>query len=88
MTGRQFRLDWLARTDRGSVRDHNEDTFAAVPEMRVWLVADGMGGHEAGDWASREIAEAFAELPDSDSLEALLTAIHAPICSAPINSIS
>lgn len=74
MTGRQFRLDWLARTDRGSVRDHNEDTFAAVPEMRVWLVADGMGGHEAGDWASRQIAEAFAELPDSESLQALLTA--------------
>lgn len=88
MTARQFRLEWQARTDRGSVREHNEDTFAAVPEMKVWLVADGMGGHEAGDWASRQIADAFAELPDAKGLENLVAECAAAIhrANATINA--
>lgn len=75
MTGREYRLDWQAHTDTGSVRDHNEDLYAVVPDLKVWLVADGMGGHAAGDWASRQIAEAFSELPDCEGLENLLEAV-------------
>lgn len=74
MTRSKFRLDWSARTDRGSVRDHNEDAFAALPEQGVWIVADGMGGHESGDWASQVITRSIGELPHTADFEVLLSA--------------
>ncbi|MFM6932574.1 MAG: PP2C family protein-serine/threonine phosphatase [Novosphingobium sp.] len=82
MTSREYRLDWQASTDTGSVRDHNEDLFAVVPDLKVWVVADGMGGHSAGDWASKQIAESFSELPDCEDLEGLLEAVSNAIHSA------
>jgi PPM family protein phosphatase len=36
----------------GLRRDHNEDTYSADADMGLWLVADGMGGHEHGEVAS------------------------------------
>lgn len=57
-----FVFETGAATDTGRVRDHNEDSFLALPESGVWLVADGMGGHHAGDFASRAIAESVASL--------------------------
>lgn len=72
MTRSNFRLDWSARTDRGSVRDHNEDAFAALPEQGVWIVADGMGGHERGEWASQVITHAIGDLVPSADFDRLL----------------
>lgn len=57
-----FVYDFAALTDRGRVRPQNEDSVAAFPEFGVWAVADGMGGHEAGDVASRIIIEELASL--------------------------
>src|SRR5437016_6087194 len=41
-----------AVTDTGRVRDHNEDTFYITDNGQVLIVADGMGGHKAGEVAS------------------------------------
>lgn len=46
-------LAFGAATDVGQVREHNEDAHAVVPERRLALLADGMGGHERGDVASK-----------------------------------
>ena len=49
-----------AATDVGVVREVNEDAFLAVPP--VFVVADGMGGHDRGDIASSIVVEEFGRL--------------------------
>src|SRR5690606_33493862 len=39
-------------TDTGKVRDHNEDAIGSDPEIGLWVLADGMGGYNAGEVAS------------------------------------
>lgn len=50
-------FDTGAVTDKGCVRERNEDNYITLEESGVWVVADGMGGHEAGDYASGRIVE-------------------------------
>lgn len=53
-------LEWGAASDTGRLRDHNEDSVLAEPP--VFVVADGMGGHAAGEVASALAVEAFRPL--------------------------
>jgi protein phosphatase len=48
-------------SDVGLQREHNEDSFAVLSEHGLAIVADGMGGHRAGDVASRLATEAIGE---------------------------
>ena len=54
---------YSARTHIGNVRKINEDAIIALPELGIWAVSDGMGGHAAGDFASQTVTEALAMLP-------------------------
>ena len=56
-----MRIRYAARTDVGRKRTHNEDYFALLEEERLFLVADGMGGHASGDVASKLSTEVIGE---------------------------
>jgi len=58
-----------ALSDKGKVRKHNEDSMLARPEIGLWVVADGMGGHSAGDVASQMIVTSLKEMQMSVNLK-------------------
>ena len=60
----KIELHYGAATDVGRVREVNEDAFLADPP--VFVVADGMGGHEGGDVASAIVIEEFGALADQE----------------------
>jgi len=61
---RAFRFRVAARSHVGAVRRMNEDALLERTDAGVWAVADGMGGHEAGDHASRRVVESLAAALD------------------------
>ncbi len=70
-----LRLDMVSRTDRGRMREHNEDALACDAVAGVAVLADGMGGYAAGEVASgaaaaqvaSELARLKAEYPRLDA---------------------
>jgi protein phosphatase len=60
-------LSWGAATDNGRVRQHNEDALLA--DAPVFVIADGMGGHQAGEVASSIVVDHFRELVGRSGLD-------------------
>ena len=78
-----------SRTEVGHVREHNEDSLVVTPPL--FAVADGMGGHEAGEVASEIAINALAELapasPDGDALARAVIAANLEVIKAPSKGI-
>ncbi|HEU5004297.1 MAG TPA: Stp1/IreP family PP2C-type Ser/Thr phosphatase [Actinomycetota bacterium] len=70
---------YAAATDRGLVRANNEDAYLLAPPL--YAVADGMGGHRAGEVASAEALQTLSKQAghDSDSLVAAVDAANAAV---------
>lgn len=78
-------ISFGSRTDIGYVRDHNEDSLIIIPPL--FAVADGMGGHEAGEIASEITVNTLAELApshlDAEGLTAAVEAANYNVMKAP-----
>src|SRR4051812_3622484 len=69
-----MRFNSWGATDVGRKRDHNEDSYLVSPRLGLYAVADGMGGHQGGERASKmalevlegeiEVAREAGSLPD------------------------
>nr|WP_294850680.1 protein phosphatase 2C domain-containing protein [uncultured Sphingomonas sp.] len=64
-----MRFECASRTDVGLKRKINQDSVLSVPSRALWAVADGMGGHEAGEVASALVIDALNNMLDGDTLD-------------------
>ena len=71
-----------AATHAGKLRERNEDSFLIRPAAGIWAVADGMGGHDAGDLASRILVDALAAIAQPRSAPELLAQCEVQVAYA------
>jgi protein phosphatase/serine/threonine-protein phosphatase Stp1 len=80
--GAHDRFASTAISHPGALRKHNEDSYASCPAVGVWVVADGVGGHTAGDYAAQTATAALRGLPDGLSAGELLAEVRSRLDGA------
>lgn len=76
------RYDTGAATHVGKVRQRNEDAYLVRPEAGLWVVADGMGGHQSGDLASQTIIDSLKLIEPQATAADLLAECERQVASA------
>lgn len=79
---RPIKWNTSSDTNVGMVRTVNEDSIMTKPDAGIWAVADGMGGYEAGDVASKMIVSSLAETEKHEYLDTFVDDIEDKIISA------
>ncbi len=80
------RLRYAAKTDVGMKRAHNEDYFSLIEDEKVFIVADGMGGHACGEVASKLSGDVISEFyQHSKDMDATWPYRYDPALSYPEN---
>ena len=75
-------IDASCATHAGKVRERNEDSCLVRTDVGLWAVADGMGGHEAGDLASRTLVESLNAIEKPEAALDLVEQCEAQIFHA------
>ena len=77
-------ISWssVGTTHAGRIRYFNEDAYLDLCEQQLWLVADGLGGHDRGDFASKNIVKLFRDFQRKPVLSDSLCDIEARLHEA------
>jgi len=75
-------------TDVGKIRDNNEDCYLGRPDLGLWLIADGMGGHDAGEVAAGIARDFICEaITHGKPLKAAIIQAHHAVKTAADNNV-